>query len=193
MGRLNNKGFTLVEILAVIVIIGILGGIATVGVVSSINNSKKASYKILVGSIVTAANTLYDEIDNNNFMGGDYVTDLYHYSINDSFCSTMFGCKTDTKIQIVNNGLTVNLQTLVSNGFLDGINNECMDKCSKSGDNSCFDSCSNKNFKILINPKDNKDIGSCSIKITRENNKISVSSLSGKGCPTQSDFDEVLQ
>ena len=37
---MNNKGFTLVELLAVIVILAVLGGIATYGVINAINTSK---------------------------------------------------------------------------------------------------------------------------------------------------------
>ena len=42
--KLNSKGFTLVELLAVIVIIAILGIIAIPGVMSNINDSRDASY-----------------------------------------------------------------------------------------------------------------------------------------------------
>ena len=40
---MNNKGFTLVELLATIVILGVVMGIATYGVLSAINNSKLKS------------------------------------------------------------------------------------------------------------------------------------------------------
>ena len=48
---MNNKGFTLIELLATIALLAIVGGIATVGVISAINNSKLKSEKIFVDKI----------------------------------------------------------------------------------------------------------------------------------------------
>lgn len=52
--NMNNKGFTLVELLATIVILGIVMGIASYGVISAINNSKIKSEKLFVDKIGTA-------------------------------------------------------------------------------------------------------------------------------------------
>ena len=51
---MNNKGFTLVEMLAVVVILGIVLGIATTSVLSAIETSKEESEKVFVGKIETA-------------------------------------------------------------------------------------------------------------------------------------------
>lgn len=48
---MNNKGFTLVELLATIIILSIVMGIATSGVISYINTSKKRSEKIFVDKL----------------------------------------------------------------------------------------------------------------------------------------------
>lgn len=48
---MNNKGFTLVEMLAVVVILALVGGIATVGVINTINTSKIKSEKIFVDKL----------------------------------------------------------------------------------------------------------------------------------------------
>ena len=64
--RLNNKGFTLVEVLAVVVILGVIGGIAGSSVLSSINSSKEASYKLMVNNIVIASENLYKEVEFGN-------------------------------------------------------------------------------------------------------------------------------
>ena len=98
MKKLNNRGFTLVEVLAVIVIIAIIGGIAIPNVLSSINSSKAASRKIMIKNIKTAAQQLYEEVDflkeDNTLKDGGRIIE-----INDS-------------------SITISLQALVSNGFL---------------------------------------------------------------------------
>ena len=96
--KLNNKGFTLIEVLAILVIISVLLGIAIPSVISSINNSKKASYKILVSNIVTGSIQLYEEVLYGN-------SEISGYSINEN----------GTEI-------TTTLQDLVNNGYLRGSN-----------------------------------------------------------------------
>ena len=148
--RLNNKGFTLIEILAVIVIIGILGGVAAVSVLSAINNGKEASYKIMISNIVTASSSLYDEVSNSSIVGGK----IYNYNVT---CSgnNLNGCPTDEEISINDGKIITNIQSLVSNGFLTGTNNDC------NGDG-----CANKNRKVVIDPKSKRDIGACKIVIS---------------------------
>lgn len=141
--KLNNKGFTLVEVLAVVVILGVIAGIAVTGVLSSINKSKKASYNLMISDIVIASQMLYEEID----FGKDY--NLYSY--NDDGI-------TEDLLTISDYKINTNLQSLVSNGFLSGSENPCKDS----------DTCSNKNKRILLNPSTSEDIGSCNIII--ENN-----------------------
>lgn len=51
---MNNKGFTLVEILAAIVILGLVMGIAVSGVTSTITKSKEKSEEIFVGKFKDA-------------------------------------------------------------------------------------------------------------------------------------------
>ena len=51
---MNNKGFTLVELLATIVILGIVMGIATYGVISAIDSSKKKSEEVFVSKFASA-------------------------------------------------------------------------------------------------------------------------------------------
>ena len=58
----NNKGFTMVEILAVVVIIGILSGVAIPAVSRYISKSKKQSYATMESSIYDGArNYIMDE------------------------------------------------------------------------------------------------------------------------------------
>lgn len=161
--KLNNKGFTLVEVLAVIAIIALLGAIAIPGVLSAINTSKESSYNIMISNIVTSSQSLYEEVSFGNT--------IYKYDSNGI---------TSNKVKIESNKITTNLQTLVSNGFLSGAGVEDEEGSSESGINS----------KIL-DPNTKEDIGSCEIIITKEtiNNKteytVKPASNSDEKCPTE--------
>jgi len=96
MRNLNNNGFTLVEVLAVIIIISIILGIAIPNVMTSVNTSKNSSEKILIDNIKTAAQSLYEEVEYLGEVDGIKITN--------------------------NNSITVSLQALVDNGFLKASN-----------------------------------------------------------------------
>lgn len=69
MIKLNRKGFTLIELIAVIVIISILLVLIVPSALSSSDKGKEASYNILVQNIKTAAENYYLECeygDNSN-------------------------------------------------------------------------------------------------------------------------------
>ena len=160
--RVNNKGFTLIEMLAVVVIIAVVGIISAPSILSMIRSGEDSSYKTLVSNIKTAAIELYQEKD---YMG----TNIYKYS-NDG--------RTGEMVTINSGSITINLQTLVGNGFLIGSNN--------SGG-------VNKNNKVILEPYNNKDIGDCKIKITKVKNanvcyKIEVVSGNASYCPSYNDF-----
>ena len=158
--KLNNKGFTLIEILAVIVILSLLAGIAIPSVLSSINTSKDASYDIMISNIVIASGSLYEEIRYNG-------SGLYKYNLD--------GTHTELIVLANDDSISINLQTLVSNGFLNGSNNDCDDV-----------SCTNQNKKILLNPKTKKDIGNCNIKIQKDGSKYKVENVDGDtNCPSE--------
>lgn len=55
---MNKKGFTLVELLAVIALIAILSGMAVPNVMSSINNSKKNSFLVDSRRMISKAENL---------------------------------------------------------------------------------------------------------------------------------------
>ncbi len=176
--RLDNKGFTLVEVIAVVAIITILSVVVVPSVLNSINNGKQKSYEVLVGDIKIAAKELYEEVYSNELLGD--TSKLYQYSYKDN------NIVKESEIVIQNdNSIVVNLQTLVSNGFLSG---------STDG---------NKQKVILNVREDNANMSNCSIKIVRDvnsfSNKVSykvsaineIKNSKGKNiCPTNSEYDK---
>ena len=60
---LNSKGFTLVELLATIVLIALVSGIATYGVIDTINKSKAKSEQIFIDKL---SNLIDDYLDLNS-------------------------------------------------------------------------------------------------------------------------------
>ena len=72
--RLNKRGFTLVELLAIIVITAVVLGIGTYSVIHLVNNSKTGATRISVNSIKESASVYSDE-DSNRWLepyGDDY-------------------------------------------------------------------------------------------------------------------------
>ena len=59
--KLNRKGYTLIELLAVILIIGLILGFSTYGIINAFNNSKNKSLTISVNSIKESAETYATE------------------------------------------------------------------------------------------------------------------------------------
>ena len=57
--KLNNKGFSFVELLAVVAILGILSGIAIGGYQRYVENAKKQSYNTLIDSSISAAESYF--------------------------------------------------------------------------------------------------------------------------------------
>ena len=102
--RLNRRGFTLVEMLAVVVILGLLIGIMVPSVNSLINKNKEDSLKSLKNNIRSAAKSYFSD---------------YRYEVvisNDN-------CVNDVKDVISINNVELNssrlfLNTLVDEGYL---------------------------------------------------------------------------
>ena len=82
MKRINQKGFTLVELLAVIALLALLTTIAVPNVLSTINNNKRNSFLLDAKRMVTKAESLVssnreirnDLINNNTTMTYDFAT-----------------------------------------------------------------------------------------------------------------------
>ena len=77
---MNNKGFTLVELLATIVILGIVMGIASYGVINAINSSKNKSEEVFVNKLGTFIDSYIVEntsIFNDNIKCGSFIKKIY--------------------------------------------------------------------------------------------------------------------
>ena len=126
MEKLNKKGFTLVELIATIVVLALVVSISAYAITNIINSAKEKNYELLIKNIKDASETYYQECK-------------YKYSNN--------------------SGITCNdnvtLQELVNYGYLKG--------------NGTKD-----NKMEIINPKDNKNIGACSIAVKNENGKLTI-------------------
>ncbi len=63
MKKINKKGFTLIELIRVIILLGVIGVITVPVVKKIINNTKKESFKDSVYGIVEAVDLYYSEQD----------------------------------------------------------------------------------------------------------------------------------
>ena len=78
--KINRKGFTLVELLVTIVIIGLVAGFSIFGIINVVNNSKEKVTVINEKSIKEAANIYSNEADSSSWKkNSDY----------DAFCVTV--------------------------------------------------------------------------------------------------------
>lgn len=76
----NNLGFTLIELIATIVILTLVMGISTYSISAIIKNSKEKNYELLINNIKDAAETYYQECKYSNNTGiacsSDSITTL---------------------------------------------------------------------------------------------------------------------
>ena len=82
--KLNRKGYTLIELLAVILIIGLVLGFSTYGIINAINSSKEKAAALSENSIKEAAETYATEKNDDSSYWLD-ITDKE----NKYFCITI--------------------------------------------------------------------------------------------------------
>lgn len=66
MKRLDNKGFTLVELVATIIVLSIVLGIGAYSIVGMIKSSKEKDYELLIKNINSAVELYYQECKYGN-------------------------------------------------------------------------------------------------------------------------------
>ena len=127
---MNNKGFTLVELLATIVIIGLLAGIATYSVIGTINNSKKAGEKIFTKEIKNAIESYLATNGYGLVKKGTYIVEHNN--------------KTETITQLgITSGKDITIKDIIDEGFLES--DKLINPANKE---KCFEDKTNPNTKI---------------------------------------------
>ena len=71
---MDNKGFTLIELIATIMLLSIVMAITTVSVVNIIDNSKEKSYNLLVNNIKIGAQGYFEECENKNITNNKIIS-----------------------------------------------------------------------------------------------------------------------
>ncbi len=149
---MNRKGFTLVELLATIVLLALVVGISSYAITNIIKSSKEKNYNLLISNVKDASELYYEEC-------------RYADGNNSGITCTV---NADGSYQVT-------LGNLVSYGYLKG------NGTIKSSTNE-----QNIGKYTILNPKDNKSIASCKIKITYTSGKINVSAITTTGsCPVE--------
>ena len=85
MNKLNSKGFTLIELVATIVVLSIVLGISSYAITGVIKNSKEKNYQLLINEIKAAVEEYHIECNyseesqtcSNTFTLGSLVTNGY--------------------------------------------------------------------------------------------------------------------
>lgn len=67
--KMNNKGFTLVELLATVVLLALVIGIASYSINAIIKNSQEKNYQLLINNIYDATEVYYQECKYTNNTG----------------------------------------------------------------------------------------------------------------------------
>lgn len=137
---MNRKGFTLVELLATLVVLAIVASIAGFSIVNIMRSAKEKNYALLVSNVKEAAETYYQEC---------------------KYMSDKITCRAAD-----DGGYNISLNELITYGFLSG---------NGTGNNK----------NTLKNPKDDIDIGGCSINVKVVDNMVVVTAVNPTGsCPT---------
>lgn len=69
MEKLNKKGFTLVELIATIVVLALVVSISAYAITNIINSAKEKNYDLLIKNIKDASETYYQECKYSNNSG----------------------------------------------------------------------------------------------------------------------------
>ena len=166
---MNRKGFTLIELIAVIVMISLIMVIVVPNILDIVSESKETSYNTLVKNIVTSSEMYYEECEY-----GDLSSTTKYGS---------YACLIDTST------ITIPLSSLANTGFL-----KVSDTKEVAGkevkvvlnprNNIDISDCQIKIAKVKKTNTDENGIEN--IKVTY---KVTADAESGSDCPTTEEYE----
>ena len=163
---MNRKGFTLIELIAVIVMISLIMVIVVPNILDIVSESKETSYNTLVKNIVTSAKTYYEECEYGDLSNG-----------------TKYG---SYACEINNNTITTTLGTLANTGMLtvsdiDPNNKDKKVVLDPRDTTKDMSACQITITKVKSNIKDDNGI-------TSNNVTYKVEASSGDNCPKTEEY-----
>lgn len=172
---MNRKGFTLVELLAVVALLGVIGGIATMGVLSTINKSKEKSEAIFVDKISTLIEEYLDlNRGDLEYMNMDPETSGYSFDkCENKDCSKSYGATAKELVKKDGHSY-VTIQDLITTGLIgeaDLVNPKNKEKCFNN---------SVENYNIRVFRDDEYvyyyyvDLSSNTCNLSEDNSKINT-------------------
>ena len=117
MKKLNRKGFTLVELLAVIVILAIVVGITMFTILPTLDNSKKKSFNVAIDAI----KTYIQEQREMSLLTSDLQGDAYNATVATETCTADAPCDGSTGDLLSVTGYDKNISAIewyVANGVV---------------------------------------------------------------------------
>ena len=148
--KLNRKGYTLIELLAVILIIGLVLGFSTYGIINAFNTSKNKSLTISINSIKESAETYATEKNDDSSYWLD-ITDKE----NKYFCITIEELMNkgllDKKANIKSDDFDIHSYVLVKKNKVTMVNSKAeiltKDKVNSDGYKVCMGNIVNEEVK----------------------------------------------
>ena len=193
--KLNRKGYTLIELLAVILIIGLILGFSTYGIIDAFNNSKNKSLTISINSIKEAAEQYATEKNDDSsywldITDKDIIDKDITYKENKYFCITIEELMNkgllDKKANIKSDDFDIHSYVLVKKNKVTFVNSKAEiltnDKAKSDDYKVCMRNIVNE--KVINYPKLGKSIShtdEISVNFTDANTNPS-STMSDKVC-----------